>query len=74
MNTTVSFKFILFISSVQFSRSVVSDSLRPHEPQHAKSYIFKLTYSIINAGHVNHYPVDPYSFRSYWVLGQELII
>ena len=23
-------------SSVQFSRSVVSDSLRPHEPQHAK--------------------------------------
>ena len=23
------------ISSVQFSRSVVSDSLRPHEPQHA---------------------------------------
>ena len=24
------------ISSVQFNRSVVSDSLRPHEPQHAK--------------------------------------
>ena len=24
-------------SSVQFSHSVVSDSLRPHEPQHAKS-------------------------------------
>ena len=24
------------ISSVQFSRSVVSDSLRPHEPQHAR--------------------------------------
>ena len=23
-------------SSVQFSRSVVSDSLRPHEPQHAR--------------------------------------
>ena len=26
----------LIKSSVQFSRSVVSDSLRPHEPQHAK--------------------------------------
>jgi len=25
-----------YISSVQFSRSVVSDSLRPHEPQHAR--------------------------------------
>ena len=29
-NVNVSF------SSVQFSRSVVSDSLRPHEPQHAR--------------------------------------
>ena len=26
----------LLISSVQFSRSVVSNSLRPHEPQHAR--------------------------------------
>ena len=26
-----------FLSSVQFSRSVVSDSLRPHESQHARS-------------------------------------
>ena len=26
----------MHVSSVQFSRSVVSDSLRPHEPQHAK--------------------------------------
>ena len=25
-----------FLQSVQFSRSVVSDSLRPHEPQHAR--------------------------------------
>ena len=31
-NTVNSFQF----SSVQFSRSVVSDSLRPHEPQHAR--------------------------------------
>ena len=28
--------FILFPSSVQFSHSVVSDSLRPHESQHAR--------------------------------------
>ena len=28
--------FDAFISSVQFSRSVVSDSLRPHESQHAR--------------------------------------
>ena len=27
---------ILFLASVQFSRSVVSDSLRPHESQHAR--------------------------------------
>ena len=26
------------VSSVQFSRSVVSDSLRPHEPQHARPW------------------------------------
>ena len=28
-------RFQLTLSSVQFSRSVVSNSLRPHEPQHA---------------------------------------
>ena len=27
---------LIYISSVQFSRSVVSDSLRPHESQHAR--------------------------------------
>ena len=27
---------LIRLSSVQFSRSVVSDSLRPHEPQHAR--------------------------------------
>ena len=30
------FYFITKFSSVQFSHSVVSDSLRPHEPQHAR--------------------------------------
>ena len=30
------FPFALYISSVQFSRSVVSDSLRPHESQHTR--------------------------------------
>ena len=29
-------QFYLWFSSVQFSRSVVSDSLRPHESQHAR--------------------------------------
>ena len=27
---------IIVLSSVQFSRSVMSDSLRPHEPQHTR--------------------------------------
>ena len=30
------FLFFLLFSSVQFSRSVMSNSLRPHEPQHAR--------------------------------------
>ena len=30
------FIYNIFISSVQFSRSVMSDSLRPHESQHAR--------------------------------------
>ena len=33
---TISFSNNGIFSSVQFSRSVVSDSLRPHEPQHAR--------------------------------------
>jgi len=36
MTTPVQIVIILSISSVQFSRSVVSDSLRPHELQHAR--------------------------------------
>ena len=32
----MSINWLKFISSVQFSRSVVSDSLRPHELQHAR--------------------------------------
>ena len=36
-NSTHSVNFTyMYISSVQFSRSVVSDSLQPHESQHAK--------------------------------------
>ena len=31
------FLFCISVSSVQFSRSVVSDSLRPYEPQHARA-------------------------------------
>ena len=33
---TTFYSFLCLFSSVQFSRSVVSDSLRPHEPQHAR--------------------------------------
>ena len=33
---TVALPFWRWFSSVQFSRSVVSDSLRPHESQHAR--------------------------------------
>ena len=32
----VDFQVLDHLSSVQFSRSVVSDSLRPHEPQHTR--------------------------------------
>ena len=33
---SVCWPFVLSVSSVQFSRSVVSDSLQPHELQHAR--------------------------------------
>ena len=35
-NTLTTFKKLIQFSSVQFSRSVVSDSLQPHESQHAR--------------------------------------
>ena len=38
------------ISSVQFSHSVVSDSLRPHESQHARPPCPSKSLQIINAG------------------------
>ena len=41
-------------SSVQSSRSIVADSLRPHEPQHAKASL-----SITNSGvHPNPRPLS----------------
>ena len=36
-------RFILWVSSVQFSRLVVSDSLRPHESQHAHPQLLEFT-------------------------------
>ena len=36
LNTTTNIKKVMLIHSVQFSCSVVSDSLRPHESQHAR--------------------------------------
>ena len=35
-NLYISLNFDIILSSVQFSRSVVSDSLRPHESQHTR--------------------------------------
>ena len=35
-HTSLFFITKILLSSVQFSRSVVSDSLQPHEPQHAR--------------------------------------
>ena len=35
-NSLISLKSFIFFSSVHFSRSVVSNSLRPHESQHAR--------------------------------------
>ena len=35
-NSSIYFPYFLQFSSVQFSRSIVSDSLRPHELQHAR--------------------------------------
>ena len=39
--------FCLFINSVQFSRSVVSDSLRPHELQHASLPVHHQPWSLL---------------------------
>ena len=36
-NSCLNFYLNLFIVSVQFSCSVISDSLRPHEPQHGQA-------------------------------------
>ena len=44
----------LQVSSVQFSRSVISDSQRPHEPQHARPPCPSLTPGV----HPNPYPLS----------------
>ena len=44
--------YIYIISSVQFHRSVVSDSLRPHEPQHTRPPCPSLTPGV----HPNPWP------------------
>ena len=47
-------KIPLFFSSVQFNHSVVSDSLWPHEPQHARPPCPSLTPRV----HPNPYPLS----------------
>ena len=51
-----------FIVSVQFSRWVMSDSLRPHEPQHTRSPCP----SPIPGVHPNPCPSHPLSFKHYF--------
>ena len=46
--------FVECISSVQFSHSVMSDSLRPHEPQHARPPCPSPTAGV----HTNPYPLS----------------
>ena len=50
--TTTSTCIILWISSVQFSYSVVSDSLRPHESQHARAPKLKSIESVMPSSHL----------------------
>ena len=57
---------ILAISSVQFSCSVVSDSLRPHEPQHTRppcpsptSWVYSNSYPSIQPSHPPLSPFPP---------------
>ena len=52
-------KFQLFISSVQFSCSVVSDSLRPHELQHARPPCPSLTLGVHSNSHPSSWWCHP---------------
>ena len=77
--------FLLFLSSVQFSHSVVSNSLRSHRLQHVRPpcpsprSIFKLT-SIMSVMPSNHlilcHPLllPPSIFPSIWVFSNESVL
>ena len=59
---------ILYISSVQFNRSVVSDSLRPHESQHARPpfhhQLLEFTHTHVHQVSDAIQPSHPVSFPS----------
>ena len=58
------------ISSVQFSRSVVSDSLWPHESQHTRPPCPSLT----PGAHSDSCPSSPWSPCSHLILGHPLLL
>ena len=58
------------LSSVQFSRSVVSDSLRPHESQHARPPCPSLTPGV----HSDSRPWESVMPSSHLILGRPLLL
>ena len=66
----INIQSVFDISSVHFSRSVVSDSLRPHESQHAQASL-----SIINSGSSPRpTPIESVMPSSHLILGCPLLL
>ena len=61
---------VSLFSSVQFSRSVVSDSLGPHESQHARPPCPSLTPGV----HSNSSPLSPHTSLLMGVHGGALVL
>ena len=64
------FLVLVSVSSVQFSRSVVSDSLGPHESQHARPPCPSLTPGV----HSNSSPLSPHTSFLMGVHGGALVL
>ena len=64
------FLVLVSVSSVQFSRSVVSDSLGPHESQHARPPCPSLTPGV----HSNSSPLSPHTSLLMGVHGGALVL
>ena len=56
---TIDFNFLSSISSVQFSRSVLSDLLQPHESQHARPPCPSPTPGVHSDSHLSSQSCDP---------------